>query len=1578
MKKLFTFFVAAIICSGISTNATTLAPIPYTQNFENGGAWPTGWSTDNPNVWSMSTTWNGANNPGGYNVYSDYNPLETGTVFSPGFDGSVNLNIHVKFYHYWRADYSGNTQDGYLWGSRDGGLTYPYLLDEWHHNNPATEEGEKIYDISSWADGYNGLTFKWVVSHNNDWYWQFDNFEIYEVATPGLWTGAVSTSWNTAGNWDNLTVPTSTVSVTIPSGTPHSPYVGYGVVASCNNLTINSGATLTHSGGVVSNSHLNVYGDLNSDYGTFTQSGYAYLYFRGNTSAYWDDDNMDDTYRNVRIIKTNSTDEVSLWQHMTIERNLEIVEGTFLFSNNWTLTINSTASNALEIESGGILKLANSQTIDVAGDVQFLNGSQANITGGLIRCSGDFRVEANTSYDIHLTGGLVEMFGSLADQYIEDQDGNTEFYNLLIQKSSGTCSINYGDLNVNEDLSIAGGTLNPNNYNIYIAGDWSNTAGDAGFDQSTGRVIFDGPGPGMQHINSDETFNILENNTVQAIRIENTVTCSSYDWTSGNISVSLGTFIANDLVDNGIYGNYYALTNSEIHLHQDELQYLDLYGDIMIYGNGIMKVYGGTDISYWCLSTPLDIDITSGGVLDFVDIGIKMFETYPLTYDLEGGTIRTGGGFTCQRTDFYPTGSTFEFYGGTDANISIASGSILYDVIINKSGGDKSTLKKMARNGNIVESTKSNTVVLSSNIYLEYELIILEGELTLNGNELLVHDGCSIYGTLNMTDPADVLSISWSGDLTFYSGSTGNISNGKIYLHKWIVTNSGCSFTASTNNTIYFVGDLLSGNGGMANYEPSAVYGNIILTKIVHETQLGASATEPHIVNGNFVINEGSTLVMQDKTLIVHGIFTDHASSKVYVHNTTKDGENSTSSDKGISAVSSEYKGGYLEIDNDFTLTGLLDVGDGDVLLHSNFGIAPTGVLTINGGSFIADQPNVKSADPNVKGVELQDTKDWQYLQGTINLTSGLFEISHNSFYLSSTATTNITGGIIRAGGTFLAYLANNFQPTAGTVELIGEGVLSQYIALGESNYFHDLVIDRTNLIDIYNTGYDLHINNDFTILGGGLDTKFWDIYIGGDWTNNVGASAFVENTNTVTFTGTNDVSITTGETFYNLTLDKSSSGDWLTLSGGNVTAYGDLIVNGGALHTGAFALEVHGNVNIKNSANLFVQTGGTLKVGDNKNLVAELGSSFYIEGSPSSYATLTNHVGNQMYSCDIFGEIAANYAVFEFMGLSGINIKEGATVNSIYTFNNCIFQNGAPAPSALLTLNNDQVFTCNNAHFENTFGNTQYNVWKHFDTGNATFQAATGDFAGPEFEADGSNRVHWTDIDVDMDLTVMLEGPFNGTGMTTDINSILPGNQPFNSNPLADWYYMGTEYVSSMPSNVTDWILVELRDASSASEAMPGDVVAKQAALLLNNGSIVDLDGISNLTFPGITYSSALFPVVWHRNHLGIISSDMMTRTDGVYTYDFTQAGSAYSNTNPGEKLLGGSIWGMLGGDSNGSGLVALGDLSNDWTPYAGETGYRPADYNLDGQLNNKDKNDVWVENLLKLSQIPGSKKTD
>ena len=61
----------------------------------------------------------------------------------------------------------------------------------------------------------------------------------------------------------------------------------------------------------------------------------------------------------------------------------------------------------------------------------------------------------------------------------------------------------------------------------------------------------------------------------------------------------------------------------------------------------------------------------------------------------------------------------------------------------------------------------------------------------------------------------------------------------------------------------------------------------------------------------------------------------------------------------------------------------------------------------------------------------------------------------------------------------------------------------------------------------------------------------------------------------------------------------------------------------------------------------------------------------------------------------------------------NGVNIRDVGTVDPVYTFHNCVFRNGHPAPSALLVLHQDQIFTCNNAHFENATG-AQYNVWKY------------------------------------------------------------------------------------------------------------------------------------------------------------------------------------------------------------------------------------------------------------------------
>lgn len=65
-----------------------------------------------------------------------------------------------------------------------------------------------------------------------------------------VWTGAIDTDWNNAGNWSENAVPGSDDDVSIPSSLSNYPVVGSSSSADCNDLTIESGASLTiQSGG---------------------------------------------------------------------------------------------------------------------------------------------------------------------------------------------------------------------------------------------------------------------------------------------------------------------------------------------------------------------------------------------------------------------------------------------------------------------------------------------------------------------------------------------------------------------------------------------------------------------------------------------------------------------------------------------------------------------------------------------------------------------------------------------------------------------------------------------------------------------------------------------------------------------------------------------------------------------------------------------------------------------------------------------------------------------------------------------------------------------------------------------------------------------------------------------------------------------------------------------------------------------------------------------------------------------------------------------------------------------------------
>ncbi len=153
----------------------------------------------------------------------------------------------------------------------------------------------------------------------------------------------------------------------------------------------------------------------------------------------------------------------------------------------------------------------------------------------------------------------------------------------------------------------------------------------------------------------------------------------------------------------------------------------------------------------------------------------------------------------------------------------------------------------------------------------------------------------------------------------------------------------------------------------------------------------------------------------------------------------------------------------------------------------------------------------------------------------------------------------------------------------------------------------------------------------------------------------------------------------------------------------------------------------------------------------------------------------------------------------------------------------------------------------------------------------------------------------------------------------------------------------------SSIPTDVVDWILFELRavDNSGGNTVYTGavELIARKPAFLLSNGRVVDAisysGGCSTATVSGVDVTDDvdncpdvvfdegdvasqldnkdLYLVVRHRNHLDIISNNELTQAaSGVYNYDFstgsTQAGGS------GLKMKSG-VSAMPGGDVDGNG---------------------------------------------------------
>ena len=203
---------------------------------------------------------------------------------------------------------------------------------------------------------------------------------------------------------------------------------------------------------------------------------------------------------------------------------------------------------------------------------------------------------------------------------------------------------------------------------------------------------------------------------------------------------------------------------------------------------------------------------------------------------------------------------------------------------------------------------------------------------------------------------------------------------------------------------------------------------------------------------------------------------------------------------------------------------------------------------------------------------------------------------------------------------------------------------------------------------------------------------------------------------------------------------------------------------------------------------------------------------------------------------------------------------------------------------------------------------------------------------------------------------------------------------------------------LTTIPANVVDWILLELRAVTgsntSVNNANAATVVARKPAFILNNGRIVDAEEYTgadptvctgtteHANCPDVVFDQGnimsaisgkeLYLAVWHRNHLAIISSDNLTETNGTYTYDFTTNVTQARGGDTGLKNVTGKGVAMYGGDVDQNGNINLDDYNAGILVNDGLATYLASDADLNTNTNLEDYNALVLVNDGKARQTP------
>lgn len=217
-----------------------------------------------------------------------------------------------------------------------------------------------------------------------------------------------------------------------------------------------------------------------------------------------------------------------------------------------------------------------------------------------------------------------------------------------------------------------------------------------------------------------------------------------------------------------------------------------------------------------------------------------------------------------------------------------------------------------------------------------------------------------------------------------------------------------------------------------------------------------------------------------------------------------------------------------------------------------------------------------------------------------------------------------------------------------------------------------------------------------------------------------------------------------------------------------------------------------------------------------------------------------------------------------------------------------------------------------------------------------------------------------------ELNFTVFLEGPYNPVNQLMEVNltALAPLTQPFS---VAPYYYNGTENVSAFPSNAVDWLLLEVREGTpSLSGQRSTRTIDQRAVLLLNNGSIVDVDG--NLPRFDLALGIPYHFCIRHRTHLDVFTANAANATP-LLAYDLTTSNTQAFGVEQ-LKLMSDGKAVLYSGDFTQDGVLQTTDYDAWQANPAQLDVYSIMDGNLDGSVQTTDY-DLWFPNRAKIGAV-------